>query len=86
MDQYKQYVAGKVDAANTLVAVWIGINDVGEPFWDKVSAPVDKLMDRYFGLLQTLADEGLDNFALLSVPRRFLNRFNNMVNSKLLTP
>lgn len=56
------------DKANALVAVWIGINDVGEPFWDKESAPVTKIMDRYFELLQTLADDGLKNFVLLSVP------------------
>ncbi|KAF3799690.1 Acetylesterase [Colletotrichum gloeosporioides] len=69
VDQYKQYVSSAVaDKANALVAVWIGINDVGEPFWDKESAPVTKIMDRYFELLQTLADDGLKNFVLLSVP------------------
>ncbi|KAJ0309720.1 hypothetical protein Brms1b_009055 [Colletotrichum noveboracense] len=69
VDQYKQYVSAAVtDKANALVAVWIGINDVGEPFWDKESAPVAKIMDRYFELLQTLADDGLKNFVLLSVP------------------
>ncbi|KAK1454795.1 GDSL-like Lipase/Acylhydrolase [Colletotrichum melonis] len=68
VDQYKQYVSSVVNKNNALVAVWIGINDVGEPFWDKVSAPVTKIMDRYFELLQTLADDGLKNFVLLSVP------------------
>ncbi|TDZ48352.1 Acetylesterase [Colletotrichum trifolii] len=68
VDQYKQYASSKVDRANALVAIWIGINDVGEPFWDKQSAPVAKIMDRYFELLQTLADDGLNNFALLTVP------------------
>ncbi|KAK2731693.1 GDSL-like Lipase/Acylhydrolase [Colletotrichum kahawae] len=69
VDQYKQYVSSAVaDKANALVAVWIGINDVGEPFWDKESAPVAKIMDRYFALLQTLADDGRKNFVLLSVP------------------
>ncbi|WQF86912.1 Putative GDSL lipase/esterase, SGNH hydrolase superfamily [Colletotrichum destructivum] len=66
--QYTQYASAKVDKANTLVAVWIGINDVGEPFWDRQSAPVAKIMDRYFELLQTLADDGLANFVLLTVP------------------
>ncbi|KAF6803225.1 GDSL-like Lipase/Acylhydrolase [Colletotrichum sojae] len=68
VEQYKQYASAKVDKANALVAVWIGINDVGEPFWDRTSAPVDKIMDRYFELLQTLADDGLKNFVLLTVP------------------
>ncbi|KAM5353407.1 hypothetical protein ACJ41O_000057 [Fusarium nematophilum] len=67
--QYKQYVSGKISAAaDTLVAVWIGINDLGEPFWDRTEAPVDKTMDRYFELLQTLVEDGLKNFALLTVP------------------
>ncbi|KAF4995846.1 hypothetical protein FDECE_12679 [Fusarium decemcellulare] len=66
--QYKQYVSSKITKADTLVAVWIGINDLGEPFWDKTDAPVDKTMDRYFELLQTLVDDGLNNFALLTVP------------------
>ncbi|WYZ44596.1 hypothetical protein EsH8_VII_001032 [Colletotrichum jinshuiense] len=68
VDQFKQYASSTVNKANALVAVWIGINDVGEPFWDRISAPVDKIMDRYFTLLQTLVDEGLSNFVLLTVP------------------
>ncbi|KAH7137395.1 hypothetical protein B0J13DRAFT_609449 [Dactylonectria estremocensis] len=66
--QYKQYVSGKISAGDTLVAVWIGINDLGEPFWDKTEAPINKTMDRYFELLQTLVEDGLNNFALLTVP------------------
>ncbi|KAF4963064.1 hypothetical protein FSARC_8895 [Fusarium sarcochroum] len=66
--QYKEYVSSKISAADTLVAVWIGINDLGEPFWDKTDAPITKTMDRYFDLLQTLADSGLKKFALLTVP------------------
>ncbi|TKW57470.1 hypothetical protein CTA1_8529 [Colletotrichum tanaceti] len=66
--QYAQYASAKVDKANALVAVWIGINDVGEPFWAKQPAPVARIMDRYFELLQTLADDGLANFVLLTVP------------------
>ncbi|TQN66722.1 Acetylesterase [Colletotrichum shisoi] len=30
--QYTQYASAEVDKANALVAVWIGINVVGEPF------------------------------------------------------
>ncbi|KAK1485439.1 GDSL-like Lipase/Acylhydrolase [Colletotrichum tamarilloi] len=80
VDQYKQYVSSAVNKNNALVAVWIGINDVGEPFWDKVSAPVTKIMDRYFELLQTLADDGLKNFVLLSVPRTLHPETNLLFN------
>lgn len=54
-----------------MVAVWCGINDVGEPFWDGISAPVDEILDRYFGLLDTLYQDGLRNFVLFTVPRMF---------------
>ncbi|EFQ33588.1 GDSL-like Lipase/Acylhydrolase [Colletotrichum graminicola] len=66
--QYTQYVSSKINKADTLVAVWIGINDVGEPFWDRQAAPVAKTMNRYFQLLQTLVDDGLENFVLLTIP------------------
>ncbi|KAF5973898.1 hypothetical protein FBULB1_8072 [Fusarium bulbicola] len=66
--QYKEYVADKISSAETLVAVWIGINDLGEPFWKKSAAPIEKTMDRYFELLKTLSETGLKKFALLTVP------------------
>ncbi|RBQ79484.1 hypothetical protein FVER14953_11869 [Fusarium verticillioides] len=66
--QYKEYVADKISSAETLVAVWIGINDLGEPFWKKSAAPIEKTMDRYFELLKTLPEAGLKKFALLTVP------------------
>ncbi|KAF5638083.1 GDSL-like lipase acylhydrolase [Fusarium sp. NRRL 52700] len=66
--QYKEYVAGKISSAETLVAVWIGTNDLGEPFWKKSTAPIEKTMDRYFELLETLSQTGLKNFALFTVP------------------
>lgn len=68
--QYKEYVADKMSSAETLVAVWIGINDLGEPFWKKSAAPIEKTMDRYFELLKTLSETGLKKFALLTVPRK----------------
>jgi hypothetical protein len=68
--QYKEYVTDKLSGAETLVAVWIGINDLGEPFWKKSAAPVKKTMDRYFELLETLTQTGLKKFALLTVPRK----------------
>ncbi|QGI63796.1 hypothetical protein CEK27_007767 [Fusarium fujikuroi] len=66
--QYREYVANKISSAETLVAVWIGINDLGEPFWKKSAAPIEKTMDRYFELLKMLSEAGLKKFALLTVP------------------
>ncbi|KAF9773097.1 hypothetical protein IL306_009140 [Fusarium sp. DS 682] len=66
--QFKEYVADKISSADTLVAVWIGINDLGEPFWKKSKAPIEKTLDRYFELLKTLSETGLKKFALLTVP------------------
>lgn len=70
VDQYDQYVNGSVpNTADALVVFWTGINDVGESFWDGVAAPIEKVMDRYFELLERLFDEGLKKFVLFTVPR-----------------
>ncbi|KAI1824480.1 hypothetical protein F4861DRAFT_255781 [Xylaria intraflava] len=55
-------------AADVLAAVWFGINDVGEPYWDGVPAPIDAILDRYFGLLDELYADGLRNYVLFTVP------------------
>ncbi|ORY57425.1 uncharacterized protein BCR38DRAFT_461170 [Pseudomassariella vexata] len=68
VDLFETYVTAPWSANNTLIAVWMGINDVGESFWDYVATPLEKVMDRYFGLLQTLYDDGATDFVLLSVP------------------
>lgn len=70
---FDQYLADKPDYApwtsdDLLAAVWIGINDVGNPWWDGTASPIDSIMDEYFDLLQDLADKGVTNFALLTVP------------------
>jgi hypothetical protein len=57
-------------AANTLVGVWIGVNDVGNSYWRAdETALLGKIMDRYFQQLQMVYDAGARNFVLLSVPR-----------------
>jgi len=57
-------------AANTLVGVWMGVNDVGNSYYvSNVSALQSQIMDSYFGQLQILYNAGARNFALLSVPR-----------------
>ncbi|TGJ84307.1 hypothetical protein E0Z10_g4460 [Xylaria hypoxylon] len=69
---FSTYLSGSAvpwkSAADVLVAVWCGINDVGEPFWDGISSPIDTILDRYFGLLDTLYAKGLRNYVLFTVP------------------
>lgn len=57
-------------AADTLVGVWIGVNDVGNSYWTaNETVLLGKIMDRYFAQLQIAYDAGARNFVLLSVPR-----------------
>lgn len=59
-------------ADNLLVAVWIGINDIGNCFWSSAmyaTCPIDDAMTQYFDLLQSLYDDGVRNFVLNTVPR-----------------
>lgn len=59
-------------AANTLVAVWMGINDVGQCFWQSsvyTTCPIAEVMETYFDLLGDLYTDGVRTFALLMVPR-----------------
>ncbi|KAK7191196.1 hypothetical protein DPSP01_014067 [Paraphaeosphaeria sporulosa] len=70
---FNQYLAGKPNYApwtsdNLLVAIWIGINDLGNPFWDGITPPIDKVLDKYFELVQNLTDSGVRQFAFLTVP------------------
>ncbi|EXM14401.1 SGNH hydrolase superfamily [Fusarium oxysporum f. sp. vasinfectum] len=56
-------------ANNTLVAVWIGVNDVGNSFWGSDTDQLyEKIMVRYFAQLKTLYDAGVRQFALLGTP------------------
>ncbi|TEA16249.1 Acetylesterase [Colletotrichum sidae] len=56
-------------AENTLVGVWMGVNDVGNSFWlgnrETLTAQV---LAAYFAQLQVLYDAGVRNFVLLGVP------------------
>lgn len=59
---------------NSLVAVWIGVNDVGNTWWmseAEMDALYGQIMDSYFGRLQVLYDAGARNFALLGAAREF---------------
>ncbi|PSR82788.1 hypothetical protein BD289DRAFT_483651 [Coniella lustricola] len=58
-------------ASNSQVAVWMGINDVGECFWESevyATCPIDEVMETYFGLLEDLYNDGVRDFLLLMVP------------------
>lgn len=70
---FNQYLANKPSyapwtAGNLLVAIWIGINDLGNPFWDNTVTPMDKDLDEYFALVQNMTDAGVRHFAFLTVP------------------
>ncbi|KAK2013410.1 GDSL-like Lipase/Acylhydrolase [Colletotrichum eremochloae] len=56
-------------AGNTLVGVWMGVNDVGNAWWgSNREALLVQVLGRYFDQLQILYDAGVRNFVLLSVP------------------
>ncbi|KAF6816540.1 fungal cellulose binding domain-containing protein [Colletotrichum sojae] len=57
------------NADNTLVGVWMGVNDVGNAFWlSNREALLVQVLGRYFAQLQVLYDAGVRKFVLLSVP------------------
>lgn len=81
IDQVKQFTDSSVatngpwTAENALVGVWMGVNDVGNSYWeDGEDELLGKVLDAYFKQLQVLYDTGLRQFALLSVPRKSLRR------------
>ncbi|GFF54188.1 probable 1,4-beta-D-glucan cellobiohydrolase C [Aspergillus udagawae] len=54
---------------NTLVGVWMGVNDVGNSYWQSnIDDLLTKIMDSYFGQLQILYNAGVRNYVLLGVP------------------
>ncbi|ROT38289.1 fungal cellulose binding domain-containing protein [Sodiomyces alkalinus F11] len=56
-------------AENTIVGVWIGVNDVGNTFWlGNKEEVITNVVDRYFELVQDVYDAGARNFVLLTVP------------------
>ncbi|KAH6661444.1 fungal cellulose binding domain-containing protein [Plectosphaerella plurivora] len=70
VNTFKSKLAGSAPwkADNALVAVWIGVNDVGNTFYGSTTPLYEQIITRYFAQLQTLYDMGLRNFALLSTP------------------
>jgi hypothetical protein len=57
---------------NTLVGVWMGVNDVGNAFYlNGWEALITKVLGRYFEQLQIMYNAGVRKFVLLGVPRKF---------------
>ncbi|KZT23977.1 carbohydrate esterase family 16 protein [Neolentinus lepideus HHB14362 ss-1] len=76
VSQFNEYLASKPaeapwTSADSLFAVWIGINDVGNSWsWTNVSQPAfyTVLMNRLFGQVESLYDAGARSFLFLTVP------------------
>lgn len=77
VQQFSDSIASKPDyapwtAENTVVGVWMGVNDVGNSYWsDTASETITASVAAYFEQLQVLYDAGLRQFVLLAVPRKF---------------
>lgn len=57
---------------NTVVGVWMGVNDVGNTFWfENVEEINAEVVEAYFGQLEILYEAGVRQFVLLSVPREY---------------
>ncbi|KZV98259.1 hypothetical protein EXIGLDRAFT_713182 [Exidia glandulosa HHB12029] len=56
--------------ANSFVGIWIGINDIGNSYYNSGDRAAfnDVLLDRYFSQITALYTVGLRNFAFLNVP------------------
>ncbi|PCH37931.1 carbohydrate esterase family 16 protein [Wolfiporia cocos MD-104 SS10] len=77
VSQFQEYLAPKPygaqwDSADSLFAIWIGINDVGNSYaWTNVtsqSAFHTILMNRLFSQVEILYNDGARNFLFLTVP------------------
>ncbi|KIK62796.1 carbohydrate esterase family 16 protein [Collybiopsis luxurians FD-317 M1] len=76
VSQFQQFLAPKPTGAkwsssDSLFAIWIGINDVGNSFpWTNISQPIfyEKLMARLTSQVDILYDSGARSFVFLTVP------------------
>lgn len=74
--QFNEYFASKPagaawESTNSLFAVWIGINDVGNSFgWTNITQVefYETLMDRLFSQVEDLYSNGARSFLFLTVP------------------
>lgn len=80
IDQVKQFsgsVASKPSYAswtadNSLFAVWMGVNDVGNSYYKSNETELlGMIMEDYFEQVEIMFTAGARNFAFLNVPRKF---------------
>ncbi|KAJ4498562.1 carbohydrate esterase family 16 protein [Lentinula lateritia] len=76
VSQFQEFLAPKPvgaewSSSNSLFAIWIGINDVGNSFpWTNISQPIfyEKLMARLASQVEILYSSGARSFVFLTVP------------------
>uniref|UniRef100_A0A8H7K358 CBM1 domain-containing protein n=1 Tax=Bionectria ochroleuca TaxID=29856 RepID=A0A8H7K358_BIOOC len=74
IQSFKKHLASKPswapwNADNSLVGVWLGINDIGRSYTlNNATAVIRESVDMYFEHLEYLYSAGIRNFFLLSVP------------------
>jgi len=57
------------NSENTLFAIWLGVNDVGNSNGNATNAPLwDKIISKYISQVEILYGAGGRNFAFLNVP------------------
>jgi hypothetical protein len=59
-------------AENSLFPIWMGVNDVGNSFYNTTAWPAlgNSILDAYFNCVKQMYDAGARNFAFLNVPRK----------------
>lgn len=77
-DQVNQFLSGVASkpatapwtSANSLFSFWIGINDIGNSYYQSGSRDAfsDTLLDAYFALVEKLLNVGARNFLFINVP------------------
>ncbi|KAL0933878.1 fungal cellulose binding domain-containing protein [Colletotrichum truncatum] len=68
---YSSHAAPAWTGKDSLFAFWIGVNDIGNSYWNgaaATSALNAKILDVYQGLAKELYDAGARNFVWLTVP------------------
>ncbi|KAL1960604.1 hypothetical protein VTO42DRAFT_7183 [Malbranchea cinnamomea] len=72
-DQFLPIYGGKPESApwaedNTLFAIFIGINDVGNTYWTEYNSLYDQIFTVYDNLISQIYQSGGRNFLFLNVP------------------
>jgi hypothetical protein len=67
-----------------MAVIFMGINDVGNSYWDYSATPIDDIQDEYFDQLSRLYDAGIKYFTLFTVPRKSSYTFPHCSRSATL--